>query len=212
MALQAVRLGEVGGRLHVAEGQQLAAQRVLQCEQPGAREVRVVGLDRRLDLRQRQRTVRRVVERLRLHAAEDRSAATFPAVAMRLLAHDVLVATAAVREIAQRLLCVPVGMKSAASKPSMAAILSCSAFTLGSVPKTSSPRGAVAIAARMQGVGWVTVSLRRSTGAFGMGSAQKVLEHGVAVLGEDGFGVELHASIRTSCAKPVWRTPMISPS
>jgi hypothetical protein len=53
-------------------------------------------------------------------------------------------------------------MNNAASKPSSAAIFSCSALTLGSAPKTSSPRGAVAIASRMAAVGCVTVSLRRS--------------------------------------------------
>ncbi len=65
--------------------------------------------------------------------------------------------------IAHRLLCVPVGTSNAASKPSMAAIFSCSAFTLGSVPKTSSPSGAAIMASRIAGVGCVTVSLRRST-------------------------------------------------
>src|SRR6185369_5951005 len=122
--------------------------------------------------------------------------------------------------IAQRLLWVPVGTNSAASKPSIPAIFSCSAFTLGSSPNTSSPSGAAIIAARMPGVGCVTVSLRRSTtvaiimppdepplgwhapprgaenerergGSFAV--LQEVLEHGVAMLGEDRFGMELHA-------------------
>jgi hypothetical protein len=91
-------LGQVGRSLHVLEGQQLAAQRVLQRQQPRAREVRVVGLDGGLDLRERQRAVGRMVQRLRLHAAEHRGAAAFPAVAVRLLADDVFVATAAVRK------------------------------------------------------------------------------------------------------------------
>jgi hypothetical protein len=43
----------------------------------------------------------------------------------------------------------------------------------------------------MAAVGWVTVSLRRSTGFMLL--LQEVLQHRVAVLGEDGLGVELHA-------------------
>jgi hypothetical protein len=63
---------------------------------------------------------------------------------------------------AARLLCVPVGMNSAASLPSSAATRSCSALTLGSSPNTSSPSGAANIASRIAAVGRVTVSLRRS--------------------------------------------------
>src|SRR5450755_1349559 len=65
--------------------------------------------------------------------------------------------------IATRLPCVPLATKSAASLPSIAAMRSCSALTLGSSPKTSSPTSATAIAARIAAVGRVTVSLRRST-------------------------------------------------
>jgi hypothetical protein len=53
--------------------------------------------------------------------------------------------------------------KFAASKPSISATRSCKALTLGSSANTSSPKGAAAMAARMAAVGWVTVSLRRST-------------------------------------------------
>src|SRR3990167_4984714 len=115
--------------------------------------------------------------------------------------------------MAQRLLCVPVGMNSAASKPSNAANFSCSAFTVGSSPNTSSPRGAAIMAARMAAVGCVTVSLRKSTILVILASSphthcassyqnnsdawhaslQEVLQHGVAVLGEDALRVELHA-------------------
>src|SRR5262245_41093040 len=63
---------------------------------------------------------------------------------------------------AARLLCVPDGMNSAASLPSIDAIRSCSALTVGSSPNTSSPSGAAIIASRIAGVGRVTVSLRRS--------------------------------------------------
>ena len=51
-----------------------------------------------VDLRQRQCAVGRMVERLRLHAAEDCGAAALPSIAMRHLTHDVLVAAAAMRQ------------------------------------------------------------------------------------------------------------------
>src|SRR3989339_165393 len=115
---------------------------------------------------------------------------------------------------AHRLLCVPVGMNSAASLPVMSAICACSALTLGSSPKTSSPSGAANMASRMASVGWVTVSLRRSTVLYmvclfslkvrcvwpphGRHSVfltgfQEIRQHGVAMLGEDALGVKLHA-------------------
>jgi hypothetical protein len=62
------------------------------------------------------------------------------------------------------LVIVPDGMKRAASLPSISAMRSCKAFTVGSSPKTSSPTSAAAMAARIAGVGRVTVSLRRSMG------------------------------------------------
>ena len=64
---------------------------------------------------------------------------------------------------ASRFDCVPLGTNSAASKPSSDATRACSAFTLGSSPITSSPTAARRPVSRMAGVGWVTVSLRRST-------------------------------------------------
>ena len=60
---------------------------------------------------------------------------------------------------------VPEGTKSAASLPSMPAMRSSSWRTVGSSPKTSSPTSAAAMAARIAGVGRVTVSLRRSIGS-----------------------------------------------
>ena len=56
----------------------------------------------------------------------------------------------------------PVGTKSAASFPSISAARSCRRLTVGSSPYTSSPTSASAIARRIEGVGLVTVSLRRS--------------------------------------------------
>ena len=72
-----------------------AADRVLERDEARAREVRVVGLDRRLDIREVERAVRAVRERLRLDAAEHRAAAGLIAVRVRLLADDVLLAALA---------------------------------------------------------------------------------------------------------------------
>src|SRR5438034_331651 len=57
---------------------------------------------------------------------------------------------------------VPEGTNSAASLPSRAATRSSRRLTVGSSWKTSSPTSAACMAARMAGVGRVTVSLRRS--------------------------------------------------
>src|SRR5689334_15568400 len=57
---------------------------------------------------------------------------------------------------------VPLGSQSAASLPSRRATRSCSALMVGSSPYWSSPTGAAAMAARIPGVGRVTVSERRS--------------------------------------------------
>jgi hypothetical protein len=58
---------------------------------------------------------------------------------------------------------VPDGVNSAASCPNSAAVSASSRMTVGSSPNTSSPTSAAAIAARISGVGRVTVSDRRST-------------------------------------------------
>src|SRR4051794_20776186 len=93
--------------------------------------------------------------------------------------------------IATRLPWVPLLTNSAASLPSSPAILSCSALTLGSSPKTSSPTSAAAIAARIAVVGRVTVSLRRSTPFIQ--TPQKVFQQRMTVLGQDRFRMELNA-------------------
>ena len=68
----------------------------------------------------RHRAVGLLRQRLRLNAAQHGRAAAFPAVGVRHLADDVLLATLAMCSSApHRLLCVPVGMKSAASLPSI---------------------------------------------------------------------------------------------
>src|SRR3990172_3597776 len=64
--------------------------------------------------------------------------------------------------VAMRLLCVPLGVRSAASFPSIFAAISCNWLTLGSSPNTSSPSSADAMASRMSAEGSVTVSLLRS--------------------------------------------------
>src|SRR2546423_10498144 len=56
----------------------------------------------------------------------------------------------------------PVGTKSAASFSKTSAARSCRRLTVGSSPYTSSPTSASAIARRIEGVGFVTVSLRKS--------------------------------------------------
>ena len=58
---------------------------------------------------------------------------------------------------------VPEGTKRAASFPSIPATISWSCITVGSAPQTSSPTAASDMASLIGGVGWVTVSLRRST-------------------------------------------------
>src|SRR4051794_38057596 len=65
---------------------------------------------------------------------------------------------------AARLDCVPDGKKSPACMPKRSAQTSWSLLTVGSSPNTSSPTAASAMALRMPGEGWVTVSLRKSTG------------------------------------------------
>ena len=95
---QAVVAGQGRGRLHIVKRQQLATQGVFKCQQPGAGKVRIVRLDGGLDVGQRQRAIRLVRNWLGLDAAEHRTATALPAVAMRLLAHQVFVAALAMRQ------------------------------------------------------------------------------------------------------------------
>ena len=71
---------------------------------------------------------------------------------------------------ATRLPIAPDATNRPASLPSSSAARSSSAMTVGSSPKTSSPTSASAIARRISGVGFVTVSDRRSM--MGMGPAR----------------------------------------
>src|SRR5215469_2128934 len=65
---------------------------------------------------------------------------------------------------------VPVGTNSASSRPKIAAARFSNRFTVGSSPYTSSPTSAAAIAARISGVGRVTVSERKSINSAIIGS------------------------------------------
>src|SRR5437588_3132532 len=68
---------------------------------------------------------------------------------------------------------VPDGTNSAASFPTRSAKASWRALTVGSSPYTSSPTSASAMARRISGVGWVTVSERRS--AYPDGTSSRLL-------------------------------------
>ena len=83
-------LGDVGGRQHLAAG------RVLQHHEAGAREMRVVGLDGGGDVGHAQRAIGLCFHRLRLDGAQHRHAACLPAVGVPALAHDGLVTPLAV--------------------------------------------------------------------------------------------------------------------
>src|SRR5213594_2123508 len=88
---------------------------------------------------------------------------------------------------------VPDGTNRAASLPSSAATRSCRRMTVGSSPKTSSPTSAAAMAARMPGVGLVTVSLRRSMGASGMSASDEDLP--LPLLQEPALAHLLHEDV-----------------
>ena len=84
--------GKCPGRREVFHRQNLALHGVFQGQQPGAGEMKIVGLDGGSHLIQVQRSVRLVVEGLRLDRAEHRRPAAFIFVGVCLLADDVFVA------------------------------------------------------------------------------------------------------------------------
>src|SRR4029453_3572388 len=88
-------LRQTQGFFKINSGQNAPADRVLQGEQAGPGEVRIVGLDRGLDLGELERAVPPVCNRLCLFGAEHRGAASLVAVAVRLLAEDPLLAALA---------------------------------------------------------------------------------------------------------------------
>src|SRR5574341_2155891 len=73
-----------------------------------------------------------------------------------------------------RLPIVPEGTNKPASLPIISAAISCNRLTVGSSPYTSSPTSAFAIASRISGVGFVTVSERRSTNSISTFLSQSV--------------------------------------
>ncbi len=140
MQREAAPVGELAHRLRVAVGQHASADGVLQRDEPRAREVHVVRLDRRLDRGERQRAVA-----ARCPAA---AAARCPAPRRRRPRTCSVCASCPTMNSSPRAQCVitpmrfdcvPEGTYSAASKPSSAAVSASSALTLGSSPKTSSP-------------------------------------------------------------------------
>lgn len=93
---------------------------VFQAQQAGGGKMDIVGFDFRRHFIQRQRTIRRGVDRLRLNTAEDRRAAGFVQIVMR-PADDILFAALAMAEQANEIGLVPVGRNSAASLPARSA-------------------------------------------------------------------------------------------
>jgi hypothetical protein len=145
-----------------------AVVRVLDLDEGGRRVDAVVArLDRGDELRRREDAA--CADLGELHAAFACRAAGLVPDRMALAADDHVVAGP--RQDAQRHL---VGHRAArqperASLPSIAATVSWSRLIVGSSPYWSSPTGAAAIAARISGVGRVTVSERRSIGVHARG-------------------------------------------
>ena len=83
MAVQALALRQLRSGLHIGKRQQLSTQGIFKTEQAGLGKVRIVGLDGVFNCLQIQASVAFVLQRLRLHTAQYRGAATFPAVTMR---------------------------------------------------------------------------------------------------------------------------------
>lgn len=95
---QAAAVAQRARLAQVVERQRPAVPGVLQRQQPAAREVRVVGLDRRLDGGQRQGAVGGLRQRLRLDRAEHRGATALVAIGVGVHADDVFVAARAVAQ------------------------------------------------------------------------------------------------------------------
>lgn len=124
-------------------------ERIFDRHQPRYRELWIVRLNHRVKIIDGDRTVDADRQRLRLNRAEHGGAASLPQVGMSLVS-------------AARLAMVPVGSSRPASLPNIVATRVSSALTVKSSPNTSSPTSAAAIAARICGVGRVTVSERKS--------------------------------------------------
>ena len=92
-----------GGALQVVVGQGMAVPGVLQAQQAGAREMRVVGFDRRRDVGQRHAALGVLAQGLGLHAAQHGRATAFVAVGVGQLTDDVLVTAPAMRQDAAQI-------------------------------------------------------------------------------------------------------------
>jgi hypothetical protein len=92
---QPARAGELRNRLDVRKRQYLPTGGVLERDQPGAREMRIVRFDRRRDVLKPHASVRLVLHRLRLDGPEHRHPAAFPPVGVPHLANDRLFAALA---------------------------------------------------------------------------------------------------------------------
>jgi hypothetical protein len=89
---------ELPHRFEVVDGQNRTACGVFQGNQSGAGEVRIVGLDRRLDRIEGNRRIGGMLERLGLNRTQDSHAAAFPAIGVPLLTDDRLVTSLALGE------------------------------------------------------------------------------------------------------------------
>src|SRR5690606_12982636 len=83
---------------------------------------------------------------------------------------------------------------------------SCNALTVGSSPYTSSPTSAASIAARIAGVGRVTVSLRRSTQSMLPLPLEEPCNAQVASSGEESHPVAGTGKFRMGNNEPVERS------
>ena len=93
---EAAAPGERERLVQVVAGDRPAADGVLQREQTRAREMRIVGVDRRLDLRKLERAVGAVRQRPRVDGSEHGDAARFVTIAVLFGADDHFVAALAV--------------------------------------------------------------------------------------------------------------------
>ena len=160
---ETVAVGDLFHRGGVARRQHAPADRVLERDEARPGEMRVVGLDRGFDVRQRQRAVAR-----RCRAA---AAGRCPAPPRRPPRSGTcaLPARRCTRRRARNAssrrrgsTASPTARTAPPRNPAAPATSASSALTLGSSPNTSSPTGAAAIAARIAAVGRVMVSLRKS--------------------------------------------------
>ena len=103
MGSQSTRGGQRTDIAQIVHRQHLAAGGVLHDHEPGARKVRIVGLDRGFDGGQRDRAIGCMVQRLRLDGAQHRHASRLPFVGVPVLPHDRFVAALAMDQQTQQI-------------------------------------------------------------------------------------------------------------